>query len=203
VSILRGRRFRTRRSCPERERVSLDNPFAYYKWSALPMIPDIGILIAAYVVTMSRLISTPLLRNAGTSTALQIVTVVGLVILFCASPGSAQTFSAKSGTCQEALGRTQKDLNNALAFCQKVVPKEMDIQGVTANDSLVHIKVVRGLANSLMADKLGAEQTVKVWMNTWKNISGSKAVTVFVEWGDVEVAKGQTTILSGDKVTIK
>lgn len=120
-----------------------------------------------------------------------------------ASARPAQTASPTFGACKTARGSTGKDLNNALAFCRQVVLKEMDIQGVIANDSIVHIKVVRDFANALMADRLSAEQLIIQWMSSWKTISGSSAVAVFVEWNDVEVAKGQTTLLSGDEVTIK
>ena len=40
-------------------------------------------------------------------------------------------------------------------------------------------------------------------MAAWKKLSGSLSVTVYVECQDVEIAKGDTTIFSGDKVTVK
>lgn len=129
-----------------------------------------------------------------------------LGLLVVASTPSAQgskSVSAKSETCREAVGKTQRDLDNALAFCKQSVPKDLNLQGVIAMESLLWVKITRSLANVMMADKLTTEQVVKNWMSAWKKHSGSKAVTVYVEWGDVEIAKGDTTIFSGDKVTIK
>ena len=65
------------------------------------------------------------------------------------------------------------------------------------------VKVSRPVADYMRKDTLTTEQVVKNWMAAWKKHSGSSAVTVHVEWQDVEIAKGQTTILSGDKVTIR
>jgi hypothetical protein len=55
----------------------------------------------------------------------------------------------------------------------------------------------------MMRDSLTTEQVVKNWMAAWKELSGSLSVVVHVEWQDVEVAKGDTTVFSGDKVTIR
>ncbi len=52
------------------------------------------------------------------------------------------------------------------------------------------------------ANSLDAENLVRTWMRGWKQLSKSKAVTVNIEWRDIEIAKGETTLLSGDKVTI-
>ena len=41
------------------------------------------------------------------------------------------------------------------------------------------------------------------WMKAWKQLSGSRAVTVYLEWQEIEIAKGETTLFSGDKVTIR
>jgi hypothetical protein len=55
----------------------------------------------------------------------------------------------------------------------------------------------------MIADRLSTEAVVKRWMGTWKTLTGSKAVTIHVEWGDVEIAKGETSLFRGDVVTIK
>ena len=71
----------------------------------------------------------------------------------------------------------------------------------------VHIckipKVDYEIAQALMVNRLQAEQLVKTWMARWKQLSGSNSVTVTVEWKDTEIAIGETTIFSGDKVTLK
>jgi len=72
-----------------------------------------------------------------------------------------------------------------------------------AMESLLWVKISRELAEVMLRDKLTTEQVVKNWMTAWKKHSGSKAVTVYVEWQDVQIAKGETTLFSGDTVTIK
>jgi hypothetical protein len=52
-------------------------------------------------------------------------------------------------------------------------------------------------------DRLSTENIVKNWMRAWKVLSGSQAVTVYVQWQNVDVVKGETSLLSGDVVTIK
>ena len=44
---------------------------------------------------------------------------------------------------------------------------------------------------------------VLLWMKGWKLESENRIVTVTIEWGDVEVAKGQSTAFRGDQVTIR
>jgi len=70
-------------------------------------------------------------------------------------------------------------------------------------ESLLWVKVGRNLANVMIADKLSTEQVVKNWMKGWKALSGSQAVTVYVEWRDVQIAQGDTSILRGDVVTMR
>jgi len=108
--------------------------------------------------------------------------------------------SGQSPTCGSVSGKTVKDRDNALAFC-KGLPKE-GVVGVMAMDSLLWIKVSRGIADAMLADRLTTEQVVKNWMAVWKKYSGA-VVTVTVEWQDVEIAKGQTSVFSGDLVTIR
>ena len=75
--------------------------------------------------------------------------------------------------------------------------------GAYAMDSLLWIKIPKSIADAFLADRLMAEQLIKVWMKGWKQESGRQTVTIYVEWGDVEIARGETTIFSGDKITIK
>jgi len=110
--------------------------------------------------------------------------------------------SGESPTCGPVNGKTPKDRDNALAFCKQSVVRGA-VVGVITMESLVWIKVGRNMADAMRADRLNTEQAVKNWMTGWKKVSGSKAVTVHVEWQDVEIARGQTTVLSGDQVTIR
>ena len=70
-------------------------------------------------------------------------------------------------------------------------------------ESLLWVKVSRPMAEQMLADRLTSEQVVLNWMRGWKQLSGSSSVTVTVEWEDVQIAKGQTTLFSGDKVTFR
>ena len=58
------------------------------------------------------------------------------------------------------------------------------------------------MANAMRSDRLTAEQVVLTWMKLWRQISGHRSVNVYVEWKDVEIAEGDTTVFSGDVVTI-
>ena len=110
--------------------------------------------------------------------------------------------SGSSPTCGPINGKTQKDLENVRTFCEKGIPNEV-VVGAYAMDSLLWVKVGRKMADEMRADRLSTEQLVLTWMKGWKQISGSKSVMVKVEWKNVEIVNGQTTLFSGDKVTIR
>ena len=111
-----------------------------------------------------------------------------------------QSFSGRSETCGPISGQTKQDLQNVEAFCRAV--PEGAAEGAYAMQSLLWVKVTRAMAEAMRADRLSAEQLVKTWMTGWKSLSGSKAVTIQVEWRDVQIAEGETTLFSGDRVTI-
>ena len=111
-----------------------------------------------------------------------------------------QSFSGRSETCGPIVGKTKQELQNVQQFC-RAVPEGVAV-GAYAVESLLWVKVTRNMAEAMRADRLGAEQLVKNWMTSWKNLSGSKSVTIQVEWRDVLIAEGQTTVFSGDRVTI-
>jgi hypothetical protein len=113
---------------------------------------------------------------------------------------SYKTRGAK--TCGEITGKTQKDAHNVMRFCEAVVPKDLDVQGAYAMEMLLWVKINRDLALAMRTNRLDAEQMLRNWMRAWKTITASKAVTLYIEYGDVEIAKGETTVFSGDKVTI-
>lgn len=119
-----------------------------------------------------------------------------------ATPRAEQALSATSPTCGQVAGKTQKDVDAAIAFCRGGVPSGL-VSGIIAMESLVWLKVTREVANIMLADTLQTEQVIKGWMRGWRQVSGSRSVTVAVEWGDVEIATGQTTLLSGDRVTFR
>ena len=128
------------------------------------------------------------------------VLMVCLWALVVAPVVAQESFSGRSETCGPITGQTKQDLENVQAFC-RAVPEGAAV-GAYAMQSLLWVKVTRSMAEAMRADRLSAEQLVKTWMTGWKSLSGSGAVTVQVEWRDVLIAEGQTTLFSGDRVTI-
>lgn len=126
---------------------------------------------------------------------------MGLLAVFCAPAVFAQE-TGTSPTCGPVSGKSKADLAHVLSFCKNGVTDGVAV-GAYAMESLLWIKVPRSVADAFMADRLTAEQLMRVWMKGWKQESGLKAVTIYVEWEDVEIARGETTVVSGDKITIK
>ena len=53
----------------------------------------------------------------------------------------------------------------------------------------------------LIDDQLKGKQTVLDLMKIWKELSDKESVQVTIYWKDVQVVKGDTTVLRGDVVT--
>lgn len=115
----------------------------------------------------------------------------------------AQATRGPSPTCRQVEGQKPADYQRALAFCRTAIPAALEVEGIKAMDTLVWVKISRDLADVLMRDKLTTEQIVKNWMKAWRGLVSSQVVTVTVQWQDVDIAVGDTSIFSGDKVTIK
>ena len=58
------------------------------------------------------------------------------------------------------------------------------------------------MAVVMTANRIQTEHLMRNWMRGWRTETGLNVVTVTVEWGDVEIARGQTT-QRGDRVTIR
>jgi hypothetical protein len=114
---------------------------------------------------------------------------------------ASQSIMGPSPTCGPVNGKSSIDRQNVLTFCKENIVKGT-VVGAEAIESLLWIKVSRDMADQMRADRLNTEQIVKNWMTEWRKITGSKAVTVYVKWEDVEIATGGNTALSGDRVTI-
>jgi hypothetical protein len=128
---------------------------------------------------------------------------VAAAFLFSAAVPALGQVAGRSDTCGPVNGKTATDRDNALRFCAGSVPKDLQVSGVIAMDSIVWVMVGRQLANVMRNDRLSTEQVVKRWMRAWKSITERQAVTVYVEWQDVEIAKGEVSLVRGDVVTIK
>ena len=130
------------------------------------------------------------------------ITVAGALAIMIATSAVAQDqYSGRSDTCGPIIGQTQQDLKNVETFCTYV--PEGATTGAYAMESLLWVKVSQGIAEYMVGHSLQTEQLVKAWMTLWKEISDSSAVTIYVEWGDVQIAKGDTTLFRGDQVTIR
>ena len=129
-----------------------------------------------------------------------LLTVLMVYLLVVAPVVAQQSFTGQSETCGPITGQTKQDLQNVQAFC-RAVPEGAAV-GAYAMESILVVKVTRNMAKAMRADRLSAEQLVKTWMTGWKSLSGSGAVTIQVEWRDVRIAEGQTTLFGGDRVTI-
>lgn len=127
--------------------------------------------------------------------------VVGLLALCCAPTAFAQE-TGTSPTCGPVSGKSKEDLTHVLNFCAKGVPDGIAV-GAYAMESLLWIKFPKGVAEDFLANRLMAEQLMSVWMEGWKQESGQSIVTIYIEWGDVEIARGESTVFNGDKITIK
>ena len=71
-----------------------------------------------------------------------------------------------------------------------------------ATESALLLRVSRSTAEQIRADGPRAEQLVRTWMSDWKHLIGVPSVTVTIRWGDIRLARGQTTPSGRDQVTI-
>ena len=98
------------------------------------------------------------------------------------------------------VGESSDDLSNLQKFCA-AMPASGVIESVRGMQTLLFVKVGRETVDLLLADRLTTKSIMKMWMTTWKNVTDRQAVTVTLEWRNVEIAEGSTTLFSGDVVT--
>ncbi len=108
--------------------------------------------------------------------------------------------SGQSPTCGPISGQSRDDLNNVREFCRVGIAG--GVEAAYAAESLLWLKVSEDMAVVMTANRTQTEQLIRNWMRGWRAETGLNAVTVTVEWGEIEIAKGQTTF-GGDRVTIK
>ena len=72
-----------------------------------------------------------------------------------------------------------------------------------AIESLLFLKVPRSIAEIMLRNDLQTERLMLHWMEDWKRISGSAVVTITVEWGEIVIVEGQTTVFRGDVIRFR
>ena len=134
---------------------------------------------------------------------------VTLATLLASEAVSQGKFTDYSKTCGQIIGQTSQDLKNLKKFCDGIQKSwSENIEGAYCMQSLLWIKINRELATFMQFRRLDGEQLVRLWIKHWKRATGRDVgVTIHLKWGDIEVAKGNSTysFLSGieDRVTIK
>lgn len=111
----------------------------------------------------------------------------------------AKFTSQPSATCGEIAANSKTDFEHAHKFCSEGVASGV-IVGVIAHQSILTLKVTELMAREMRADRLRSEQLVRNWIKLWRGIWGRPSVTVEVEWNDVRIATGDTTVTAGDRV---
>ena len=111
-----------------------------------------------------------------------------------------RSLSGSSETCGPISGHNPQDLANVRAFCD-TLPSET-VVGAYATNAALWISVERPMADRIRTDPEDTERLVLAWMTEWKRVSGASSVVVTVRWGDIRVAKGETTRRDGDQVTV-
>ena len=108
-------------------------------------------------------------------------------------------------SCERMAGGPAEDLNNVKAFCADGITKEIApmISRVVAYGEILKIHVDQTMALAMKRSPLDTKRAVMTWMSVWRRITGSRVVTVEVEWEGVPVATGDfSSFGGGDQVTI-
>ena len=118
------------------------------------------------------------------------------------APAAAEPGPSPCGT---VAGDTGDDVFHARYFCSEVIGKdELDefVVGAYADGPTLRLNVTATMATAMLQDRSATEAAVLRWMSWWKGLSGEQAVVVRVLLGDRTIARGRTTALSGDQVTV-
>ena len=110
-------------------------------------------------------------------------------------------YTGTGGHCREVVGQTREIAQNVASMCE-TLPDRL-FSGAYAIESLLFLKVPRSIAEIMLRNKTGTENLMLRWMKDWKRISGYQVVTITVEWGEIVIAEGQTTVLRGDVVRFR
>jgi len=123
------------------------------------------------------------------------MTAAGLFALSLVATAGAEP----SRMCGEITG----DTDRLRTFCDRIIPASLGVERADAQASVLTLSVSRSAADAMLIDTLTAEGLILNWMRLWRAYSGSTSVTVIVRWRAVEVARGQTSLFRGDRVTFR
>ena len=112
----------------------------------------------------------------------------------------AQTTLATK-TCGQVSGRAPVDAQHVRSFCAQWVPPAIQVVDAAADGGVLWLNVRRSFANTILSDRLTGEQLLRGWIAKWRGIAATPGGRIIVLLGEIEVAKIETTALSGDKVT--
>ena len=127
------------------------------------------------------------------------VTLACVVLLATPAVIAQGSITSWSPTCGQISGNTRQDVDRLMTFCESL---PMDtVARAYATESALLLLVNRPMAEQIRADSPATEQLVRTWMRDWKQLIGSQSVTVTIRWGDIRLARGQTTPSGRDQVT--
>ena len=129
-----------------------------------------------------------------------------VAIVLAASLSAVLPVGVTFGTsCERTVGGSSQDLKNVKTFCSLAIAKESEsfIPRVVANQSILTIHVNRTMALTMKRGSLDTKRAVLGWMKMWRQITGHRVVSVYVEWEGVAIATGDFSLFGGgDRVTI-
>ena len=140
----------------------------------------------------------------------RLIVAVALVALVSATAYSQTTqlvrttsgaYTGRSAHCGEIAGGTREIAQNVALMCE-ALPDRI-FSGAYAIETLLFLKVSQNMAGIMLRSDLQTERLMLLWMKEWKRITGSAVVTITVEWGDVMIVEGQTTVFRGDVITFR
>ncbi|MDP3718821.1 MAG: hypothetical protein Q8T13_13735 [Acidobacteriota bacterium] len=115
---------------------------------------------------------------------------------------ASEITSGVSKLCGPIDGKTPGDYKSLERFCSEGHVLGT-VTSASAMESLLWLQVSRDFADAIRSDTLAGEKLVLNYMRGWRAVTGKASVSVKVQWEGVDIAKGDSTLMSGDKVTIR
>lgn len=154
------------------------------------------------VVTISWL-SSALAETIGTQLSSKSASQPPVRLAQATTTRSSMVATGRSPTCGQMSGQDQKDLDNVKWVCEKVFLEDGVAESVSGDGPTLVIRVTEIAAKFMDADTLWTEQLMHDLMAIWKKLSESSRVTVRIEWRDVEIVIGRTTLFGADRITFR